>query len=148
MKMIGWIALAITIAILAAIAWRVDDWSRDWTQNSARLSPESDNRLLQPLQMGVSVDEADRRIRDWVDSQTNWNVESVHNDDSNRTMHLTRTTPLFRFVDDVHVSIVPDPDQSGCRIDATSQSRVGKGDLGQNPRNLIELTKGVASEAP
>ena len=37
--------------------------------------------------------------------------------------------------------VYPDPD--GARLELTSASRLGKGDLGQNPRNLEELLRAV-----
>ena len=58
-------------------------------------------------------------------------------------VHLTRKTRLFRFVDDVHLRIFPDG--GGSRVEGTSQSRVGKGDLGQNARNLRELFRDLRS---
>ncbi|MFK8111816.1 MAG: DUF1499 domain-containing protein [Rubripirellula sp.] len=40
------------------------------------------------------------------------------------------------------------PDGSGAtRVEAQSQSRVGKGDLGQNPRNLKEIMSELRGEA-
>jgi uncharacterized protein (DUF1499 family) len=35
----------------------------------------------------------------------------------------------------------PDPD--GARLEITSASRLGKGDLGQNPHNIEELLRAV-----
>jgi uncharacterized protein (DUF1499 family) len=53
-------------------------------------------------------------------------------------MHLTRTTRLLRFVDDVHLTFEPGPGGT-TRVHAQSQSRVGVGDFGQNRRNILEL---------
>jgi uncharacterized protein (DUF1499 family) len=52
-------------------------------------------------------------------------------------MKLTRTTPVMRFTDDIDVVLRAEGNST--RVQAESQSRVGKGDLGQNPRNLKEL---------
>ncbi len=158
MKMIGWIALAITATILAAIAWRVDDWSRDWTENTAQLSDDASQPELRPVRWDGSAEQAESRICSWVETKRNWQVIGPQDQDAipdsqptsddqqsekNRTLHLTRSTSVFRFVDDLFVTIIPNPNGNGCRIEATSESRLGKGDLGQNPRNLIELTKGI-----
>ena len=43
----------------------------------------------------------------------------------------------MRFTDDIVVVLRTEGDLT--RVQAQSQSRVGKGDLGQNPRNLKEL---------
>ena len=44
-------------------------------------------------------------------------------------------------VDDVH--IVFEPDSRGSLVVAKSQSRIGKGDFGQNARNLRALVRGL-----
>lgn len=36
--------------------------------------------------------------------------------------------------------------QDGARLELTSASRMGKGDLGQNPRNIKELLRAVDRE--
>ncbi len=59
-------------------------------------------------------------------------------------MRAVRTTPLFRFRDDVTVRVHADGD--GTRAEVTSASRIGKGDLGQNPRNIKELLRAVDRE--
>lgn len=38
------------------------------------------------------------------------------------------------------------PAPHGARLELTSASRVGKGDLGQNPRNIEELVRAVDRE--
>jgi uncharacterized protein (DUF1499 family) len=56
-------------------------------------------------------------------------------------VQATRTTRLFRFVDDV--SILLEPVAGGTALSARSGSRVGRGDLGQNRRNLAELWRAL-----
>ena len=56
-------------------------------------------------------------------------------------VRAVRKTRLFGFEDDVTARVCPDPD--GARLELTSASRLGKGDLGQNPRNLAELLRAV-----
>jgi len=58
---------------------------------------------------------------------------------------LTRRTRIFRFVDDIHVIAEPTP--QGTRLLLRSASRVGKGDLGQNARNLQELITALDAKA-
>ena len=52
-------------------------------------------------------------------------------------IRATRTTRLFRFVDDIVVLL--EPAAGGTRVLARSASRVGRRDFGQNRRNLAEL---------
>jgi uncharacterized protein (DUF1499 family) len=63
-----------------------------------------------------------------------WHVESRDAD----TLGAVRATRLFRFKDDVALRAAPTP-SGGTRLVLTSASRVGRNDLGQNPRNLAEL---------
>ena len=140
--MIGWIALGMTAVVLVLIAWRVDDWSRDWTQNHAKLDRSHHDPAMHPLELQLSVDDAIDHFRSWADAQDHWKIDKVEHYEDGAEVHLTRTTGLFRFVDDIHVTISNAND--GIRIDAESQSRVGKGDLGQNPRNLKELVRSIA----
>lgn len=58
-------------------------------------------------------------------------------DSSGPIVWLTRTTRLFRFVDDVYLLLEPRGDSVA--LLARSASRIGNGDLGQNRRNLAEL---------
>lgn len=121
----GWIMLNFTSVL------------RGLTTNTAAISADADDPDLRPVKLGYSVDEAADRVEAWVNSKPIWNVESKEASAAVVTMHLTRTTRVFRFVDDVHVTITRTDE--GSVVTATSQSRVGKGDLGQNPRNLKEL---------
>ena len=96
----------------------------------------------------MDVDETANLIRRWVESKSHW--ELVSESESGKRparFHLTRTTAILRFVDDIEVTIEENPDAGGSVVSATSRSRVGKGDLGQNPRNLIELTRGLQQES-
>ena len=60
-------------------------------------------------------------------------------------MRAVRKTRLFGFEDDVTARVYPDP--VGARLELTSASRLGKGDFGQNPRNLEELLRAVDGAA-
>ena len=67
-----------------------------------------------------------------------WRVEESPNPNE---LRLTRRTRLWRFVDDVTVTFKPAG--PGTMIHAESRSRLGKGDLGQNRRNILELWQAV-----
>ena len=151
-KMIGWIAIAITLVFIASIALRIDDWSRNWSENTATLSDDAERPGLRPVRLDLSPEQAEEKIRSWVESTSNWQyVGTTSQNDGSIDVKLIRQTSVMRFTDDIEVQIRADvanaasENASGERvvITATSQSRVGKGDLGQNPRNLIELTKAL-----
>ncbi|WP_146534706.1 DUF1499 domain-containing protein [Rubripirellula reticaptiva] len=115
---------------------------RGMTQNHAELNDKADDPTLRPIRSTGSPSEVADRITDWVNTQSNWQIISRDspNESGEIALHLTRTTGLFQFVDDIHVRVVDDDNRGASRIEAESQSRVGKGDLGQNARNLRELT--------
>ena len=75
-----------------------------------------------------------------------WQVLSCCETDGVIQIHATRTTRVFRFVDDIHVKLSsPDHSSTQSAVRATSRSRVGKGDFGQNARNLAQLMNGIQS---
>ena len=75
-----------------------------------------------------------------VERLPRWEVVSSEE----REVGAVRATRLFRFKDDV--TVVVEASESGSRAEFTSASRVGKGDLGQNPRNLRELLEALEQE--
>ncbi|SMP50894.1 Protein of unknown function [Neorhodopirellula lusitana] len=176
--MFGYVAAAIGIAMVGKTVWMIDDWGRDLTQNDAEWSDASDDQSQRPLRLEASTEDVEAAIHQWVDGESKWAVveatdqaagppmaiqqlggqqssgQQVGGQQANslRRLHLTRTTPLFRFVDDIWVDVLPLDDSdsrsdsdSGTQVlvNARSQSRVGKGDLGQNPRNLKALRDGM-----
>ena len=72
-----------------------------------------------------------------IESLPRWTLEN----NTNGELHATRRTGLFRFVDDVTVRVVERA--SGTEVYFESASRIGKGDLGQNRRNLKELLRAI-----
>lgn len=107
---------------------------RGLTANHTQLDPSADVPKLRPWTLsGITPSELFERLDQWAVSRPRWTVQSR----DGGTMHLTRRTWLG-FIDDVHIRI--EDDATGrCRVEAESQSRVGKGDLGQNRRNLLEV---------
>jgi len=86
---------------------------------------------LSPLQTAHAVVDAIERLPRW---------EVVAG--KNGVIWATRRTRVFRFVDDVYLLLLPAHDSTV--IFARSASRVGRGDLGQNRRNLGEFWEGMA----
>jgi uncharacterized protein (DUF1499 family) len=100
------------------------------TPNSARAArtyPVAPERLLPAV----------RRV---VEGLPRWSQEAADGSE----VRAVRKTRLFRFRDDVTARVRPDP--GGARLELTSASRLGRGDLGQNPRNLEELLRAVDRE--
>ena len=79
-------------------------------------------------------------VRRAVEGLPRWRLAASEEDE----VRAVRKTRLLGFEDDVTARVRPDPD--GARLDLTSASRLGKGDLGQNPRNLTELLRAIDRE--
>jgi uncharacterized protein (DUF1499 family) len=80
-------------------------------------------------------------VRRAVDGLPRWSLEAAAEGGEVRAVRKTR---LFRFRDYVTARVHPDPD--GARLELKSASRLGRGDLGQNPRNLEELLRAIDRE--
>jgi uncharacterized protein (DUF1499 family) len=64
-----------------------------------------------------------------------WTIEKYSPEEAR--LEGTVTTPVFGFIDDFEVWLEPvNQDPETWRIVARSQSRVGRGDLGKNARNI------------
>lgn len=132
MTLVG-VALVLAAGVLL-LATQVDDWGRDLTTNVAETNGESPDPLLRPITIGVPVEAAAKAVLDVALGFDRWTFASRTDDAGRVTLAFVYATPLFRFKDDVTVQLVPTAD--GTTIDARSASRVGRGDLGQNPRTL------------
>jgi uncharacterized protein (DUF1499 family) len=104
------------------------------TRNWADTAEPGDSALV-PLELPVPPAEALNRVESAVQGLPRWRVEAVESGAG--ILRATRRTRLWRFVDDVTVRV--EATAPGSRLHARSQSRVGKGDFGQNRRNLQEL---------
>lgn len=103
-------------------------FTKNWANTREPTHPD-----LAPLDLNLPIEAAMTAVPDALGRR--WKVAG--SDPAAGTLHLTRTTPVFRFVDDVRLVFEPKP--TGCRVHAESRSRVGVGDLGQNRRNILEL---------
>jgi len=128
-------------AACSGLLFFLEDWQRDLSTNYARLDEAAKNPLLRPQVLALKPTDAAKVTKQWVTSNRMWEVQSEAKEDGTVKLHLTRTTRVLRFIDDIHVEFQLHP--SGVIVQAISQSRVGKGDLGQNPRNLLELTEAL-----
>lgn len=137
--------LAVTALITVVILSRVDDWGRDFSTNVAMTN---DSSKLKPLRLAISVEEATERLRQAVAAMSHWQwTNDSRGEERAVIIDLVRSTTLFRFKDDVQVKLATDTAGSGVVINAVSRSRVGKGDLGQNPRNIRELFDRLEAES-
>ena len=135
LRRIFWAIVIVSIVFFVGrILIGIDDWNRDWTTNRAEISP---------VVLEQTPDDLTDRICAWVGEQSRWKLESADRGSvAEHNLQLTRKTLIMNFKDDVSVNISADG-KGGSVLKASSQSRVGKGDLGQNPRNLKELLSAI-----
>lgn len=142
--MFSWLLLGLAgalllfcVALLVGSLLLVEDWSRDLAQNHAATADDHADPRLRTLALDLPPSAAAELVEAAVKRLPRWNNESRSTSPPPITLRLTRRTPLWRFVDDITVTLEPRDGKTILR--AESQSRVGQGDLGQNPRNLREL---------
>lgn len=128
-----------------------DRFARGMTTNVAVLDDRDADPRLRPWHCPLPPEMVVRHVANWVQSDPQWDFRDDPPAPHDTEIHLVRRTAILRFVDDVTVTLSPekidaaDPADSadsgspGTLVHARSQSRIGKGDLGQNRRNLTAL---------
>lgn len=139
--MMMYVALFAALALVIGIAGQVENWRRDLVSNRAETSPDSPDPRLRPLTAPLQVDELASVVRTAASGLAGWRLIAESQLGNEVDLVFERTTRVFRFTDDVKVRIRPVAE--GAELFAWSKSRIGKGDLGQNPRNLRELLAAV-----
>jgi uncharacterized protein (DUF1499 family) len=140
---LGIAVVGIFLLVVATLLFQVEDWSRDLSTNFAETSKEAKDPRLHPVVTSRSTDEVNDAIEKFVANHASWSSAELPADNS--TLQLVRTSKLMRYKDDVTVTLSTLED-GGTLIEAKSQSRVGKGDFGQNPRNLRMLLEAMRTE--
>ncbi len=133
------IAGGVMLALAALVVATVDDWKRDLSHN--RATTEEELPGITPLETFLAPPQAADVVVKAAATIPRWELDMRDDAGDSVTLGFVRTTPLLRFCDDILVTLTSVP--GGTRLTATSQSRVGKGDFGQNPRNLRELLNAV-----
>jgi uncharacterized protein (DUF1499 family) len=140
------LALALVLAIAFVLVTHVEDWSRDLTTNYAATSDETADQRLRPIHVAASPAELAAVVVRCTEDLPRWQLLERTDEQSEVRLHFVRTTGLVGYKDDIQVRI--EPVGEGSRLSAESQSRIGKGDLGQNPRNLRELLGKIRASLP
>lgn len=151
----------ILCSALFVLAVYVEDWARDLTNNHAATSDDHPEPLLRTRKLALPPAEVARLLTPVALELPGWTTEDpatekyaeqrespaapVTADGSDApaagdvVLKFVRVTRIMKYRDDITVTI--SPTREGSSVSAESQSRVGKGDLGQNPRNLKELLR-------
>jgi uncharacterized protein (DUF1499 family) len=75
-----------------------------------------------------------------------WDLVGSGHGQAGHRLEAVHTTRAFRFKDDVSVRIWREGERT--RVSVRSKSRIGKGDFGQNARNIRELLAALDRELP
>lgn len=102
-------------------------------------------RDLAPLAWAAPPDAAYAAVAAHVRADPDLTV--VSEDPARRLIHLTATSGVFGFVDDVAVRVSAASDGAS-RVDVRSRSREGRSDLGVNARRVRALLAALAAAAP
>ncbi|HEX9757828.1 MAG TPA: DUF1499 domain-containing protein [Nitrospiria bacterium] len=87
---------------------------------------------IQPRSFSLSIEKVFQSAVKTVQSLPRWRV--VNTDTAQREIRAEATTRIFRFIDDITIQLQENP--KGTVVQVRSASRIGKGDLGQNARNI------------
>jgi uncharacterized protein (DUF1499 family) len=109
-------------------------FTKNWANTIDPTHPD-----LTPVRLPIPFPDAYQRVLQAIQTlPPRWAVvDRVPN-----AIHLTRRTRVFGFIDDIVIGFA----QEGVGVTlvhAESRSRIGKGDLGQNRRNILELFAAV-----
>ncbi len=119
---------------------------KDWlTKNIYVTTPGNADPFFRPRKYAKTKEEVAGAAQEVIAVLPRWRV--VEYRENQGRLHATHTTGLMRFVDDVNLYIVQGLDGT-TKLEIVSQSRVGKGDFGQNKRNIKELLSALDAKLP
>ncbi|HEX9939354.1 MAG TPA: DUF1499 domain-containing protein [Longimicrobium sp.] len=109
---------------------------RALTRNRAWTDPESPDPRLRGREYPVPFTTVWNAVQETVRAQRRWTVTQA--DARRGEIEAEARTALWRFVDDVWIRVSLD-DLGLTRVDMSSASRVGSGDLGVNARRIARF---------
>lgn len=109
---------------------------RGLTHNQAETQPNHSDLSLRARTYTITYNSFFSKLLETIKELPRWQVLSQ--DKTSGEIATTRKSRLFRFVDDVRIQVVKTGTQE-VTVNISSASRVGKGDFGQNARNIREL---------
>lgn len=116
-------------------------FTRAMTSNHATLDDREPDERLRIWRCPHQPAEVVRHLISWVNTRGRWDFAADTPLKHDTEIRLIHRSGLLRFVDDVSLALTAS--SNGTTVRAASMSRVGKGDLGQNRRNLIDLRNAI-----
>ncbi len=114
---------------------------RSLTQNRARTHPNHPDTGLRGRTYAIPFNRVWREVLELASGGL-WGWSLVHADEDEGVVEAESATLVFRFVDDVRIRVSLDSDAQ-TRVDMSSASRKGKGDLGTNARRIRRFFKNL-----
>ncbi len=115
------------------------------TTNHAQTSPSHSDPTLRTRDIPRAYDAVFDAALDVARTLPRWKI--VGEARAEGLIQAERHTRLFKFVDDVRIQITQTDDWK-VTLNLSSQSRVGKGDFGQNARNIREFLREFLAASP
>lgn len=146
-RYVKWILVALAVLAtpillgIGVLLFTVDDWSRDLSTNQAETSPDTEDEDLRPLQSSLSPRDLADVVESAAATMSHWRQVSRTESGEGIEIKFVRTTGIMQYEDDIQATV--NLHENGSVLNVFSISRVGKGDLGQNPRNIAELLSAV-----
>ena len=129
-------AVLLGVALLLSACLEGNLTSRGFSHNVAETAVDHPDPELRPRTYAASPEEVFAAVQWVAEHGTRWALANA--DSEAGTLHAEHTTRVFRFVDDVHITIV-ETSPGSVTVQIRSASRVGKGDLGQNNFNIQDF---------
>ncbi|MBM4004967.1 MAG: DUF1499 domain-containing protein [Planctomycetes bacterium] len=141
---LGAVLLVGLLLIVGGLLLTVDDWNRDLRENRAGTSEDAADPQLRPVKTRSSMEDLAACVIGAAARLPDWQLVAEERESETIVLRLVHSTRVWRFQDDIVVTIRPrDEGTGGASLQAESRSRIGRGDLGQNPRNLRQLLRAV-----
>lgn len=132
-----WIPWTIAAIVVLALVAFIDDPMRDFTTNHAAIAQDAEDPSLRAPVLDRPADEVIDAIRRAARRIKNWEYIGTARIDNASAIVFERTGRVSRLTDDIIIRVEDLGDR--CRVTGESRSRIGLGDLGQNPRNLRRI---------
>ncbi len=113
------------------------------TNNKAETRPNHPDRSLKTRTYPLSETRLFTALLDVIQALPRWTV--VHQDATSGEIAAERQSKLFRFIDDIEIQLTTTGNGTKT-LNLKSESRVGKGDFGQNARNIRKILSALDHE--
>jgi len=110
--------------------------SEGMMHNVSETRIENEDTELRPRTYSATRADVIAACEHVAQNATRWALVSTDKDAG--TLHATHTTRIFRWVDDVNITLT-ETSPGKITVNVKSESRVGKGDLGQNAFNVKDF---------